>query len=106
MSEASAPSAGVPSAGDPSADTPKSAAARLFDIRSLIGGLFVVYGIMLTVAGFFTSHKNLVKASNININLWMGIGMLIVGVLFVLWWRLNPIRREQPQLDADIGAGQ
>jgi len=96
MSEASAPSAGVPSAGDPSADTPKSAAAKLFDIRSLIGGLFVVYGIMLTVAGFTTSHKNLVKASNININLWMGIGMLIVGVLFVLWWRLNPIRRDQP----------
>jgi hypothetical protein len=97
MSEASAPSAGVPSAGDPSADTPKSAAAKLFDIRSLIGGLFIVYGIMLTVAGFSTSHKNLVKASNININLWMGIGMLILGVLFVLWWRLNPIRRDQPQ---------
>jgi hypothetical protein len=96
MSEASAPSAGAPSAGDPSADTPKSAAARLFDIRSLIGGLFVLYGIMLTVAGFSTSHKNLVKASNININLWMGVGMLIVGVLFVLWWRLNPIRRDQP----------
>ena len=81
---------------DTGAETPQSAAARLFDLRSLIGGLFVLYGIMLTVAGFSTSHKNLVKASNININLWMGIGMLIVGVLFVLWWRLNPIRRDQP----------
>ena len=81
---------------DTGAEAPQSAAARLFDLRSLIGGLFVLYGIMLTVAGFFTSHKNLVKASNININLWMGIGMLIVGVLFVLWWRLNPIRRDQP----------
>ena len=57
MSEASAPSAGVPSAGDPSADAPKSAAARLFDIRSLIGGLFLLYGIMLTVAGFSTSQR-------------------------------------------------
>jgi hypothetical protein len=104
MSEASAPSAGVPSAGDPSADAPKSAAARLFDIRSLIGGLFVVYGIMLTVAGFFTSHKNLVKASNININLWMGIGMLIVGVLFVLWWRLRPLVRPSQPDAAGTGA--
>ena len=96
MSEASAPSA----------DTPKSAAARLFDIRSLIGGLFVLYGIMLTVAGFFTSHKNLVKASNININLWMGIGMLIVGGLFVLWWRLRPlVRPSQPDAAGTGAAG-
>jgi hypothetical protein len=34
----------------------------------------------LTVAGFSTSAKNLAKASNININLWMGIGMLVVRV--------------------------
>jgi hypothetical protein len=90
---------------DTAGDTPQSAAARLFDLRSLIGGLFVVYGIMLTVAGFSTSPKNLAKASNININLWMGIGMLIVGVLFILWWRLNPVRHDQPQPDA-TAAGQ
>ena len=30
-----------------------SAASKLFDLRYLIGGLFTVYGIMLTVAGFF-----------------------------------------------------
>jgi hypothetical protein len=81
---------------DTSAEVPRSAAARLFDLRSVIGGLFVLYGIMLTVAGFFTSSANLAKASNININLWMGIGMLVVGVLFLLWWRLNPLRHDQP----------
>jgi hypothetical protein len=85
------------------ADAPQSAAARLFDLRVLIGGLFLLYGIMLTVAGFFTSHKNLVKASNININLWMGIGMLIVGGFFAAWWRLRPLRHDQP--DA-TGTGQ
>ncbi|HEX4254998.1 MAG TPA: hypothetical protein VH089_07925, partial [Streptosporangiaceae bacterium] len=67
---------------------PQSAAARLFDLRSLIGGLFVLYGIMLIVAGSFTSQANLAKADHININLWMGIGMLILGILFLLWWRL------------------
>jgi hypothetical protein len=81
---------------DTGAEAPQSAAARLFDLRSMIGGLFVLYGIMLTVAGFNTSHRELVKASNININLWMGIGMLIVGLFFVAWWRLRPLQREQP----------
>jgi len=75
---------------------PKSAAARLFDLRSLIGGLFVIYGIMLIVAGSFTSKANLAKADHININLWMGIGMLILGILFLLWWRLNPVKPAEP----------
>ena len=75
---------------------PKSAATRLFDLRSLIGGLFVLYGIMLIVAGSFTSKANLAKADHININLWMGIGMLILGLLFLLWWRLNPVKPAEP----------
>jgi hypothetical protein len=77
---------------DQSTDTPKSAAAKLFDIRLLIGGLFTLYGVMLTVAGFFTSDAERAKASNININLWLGIGMLVLGLLFLLWQRLNPLR--------------
>jgi hypothetical protein len=81
---------------DTGAEAPQSAAARLFDLRSMIGGLFVLYGIMLTVSGFSTSHQELAKASNININLWMGIGMLVVGLFFLAWWRLNPLRREPP----------
>jgi len=83
----------VPDAG---AETPQSAAARLFDLRVLIGGLFALYGIMLTVAGFFTSPEELAKASNININLWMGIGMLVIGTFFLAWWRLSPLRHDQP----------
>ena len=81
---------------DTGTEAPQSAAARLFDLRIMIGGLFVLYGIMLTVAGLFTSSANLAKASNININLWLGIAMLILGVLFLLWWRLSPLRRDPP----------
>lgn len=77
-------------------DTPRSAAARLFDIRLLIGGLFVVYGIMLTVAGFFTSASARAKAAGININLWLGIGMLVLGLLFLLWRQLRPLQVEAP----------
>jgi len=73
---------------------PKSAAAKLFDIRLLIGGLFTLYGLMLTVAGFFTSDADRRKASDININLWLGLGMLVLGLLFLLWRRLSPLRVE------------
>ena len=89
---------------DTGAEVPQSAAARLFDLRVLIGGLFLVYGVMLTVAGFFTSSKDLAKASHININLWMGLGMLVIAVFFLTWWRLSPLRRDQPP-DA-TGTGQ
>ncbi|HEY2043123.1 MAG TPA: hypothetical protein VGH11_10645 [Jatrophihabitans sp.] len=77
-------------------EIPQSAAARLFDIRVLIGSLFTLYGVMLIVAGFFTSKSQLKKASNININLWLGIGMLVLGLLFLLWWKLNPIKIAKP----------
>jgi hypothetical protein len=81
---------------DTGVEAPQSAAARLFDLRVLIGGLFALYGIMLTVAGFFTSPEELAKASNININLWMGIGMLVIGTFFLAWWQLSPLHRDQP----------
>jgi len=79
-----------------SADTPKSAASKLFDIRVLIGGLFTVYGVMLTVAGLFTTDANLRKASGININLILGIGMLVLGGFFLLWCYLSPQQHEPP----------
>jgi prolipoprotein diacylglyceryltransferase len=74
----------------------KSAAARLFDIRILIGALFTLYGVMLIVAGFFTSDAQIKKASDININLWLGISMLALGLLFLLWWKVNPLKLPNP----------
>lgn len=102
MSAANSPSArSAGGSGDlgGGTDTPTSAAARLFDIRLIIGGLFLLYGLMLTIAGFFTSASARAKADGININLWLGIGMLLVGAVFVLWLRLRPLRP-----DADTNA--
>jgi ABC-type transport system involved in multi-copper enzyme maturation permease subunit len=84
---------------DHGTDEPKSAAARLFDIRLLIGGLFLLYGLMLTVAGLFTSDSQRQKAAGININLWLGLGMLVVGILFLVWLKLNPLRPEPNPTD-------
>jgi hypothetical protein len=92
---------------EPNADSDKteSAASKLFDIRLLIGGLFLVYGVLLTVAGFFTSDKERAKAAGININLWLGIGMLVLGGVFLLWRFLNPVVHEKPEPAADGATG-
>ena len=79
-----------------------SAAAKLFDIRLMIGGLFTLYGVALTIYGFFTSQAELDKAAGININLWLGLGMLVLGLLFLLWRRLDPVVHVEPNpTDAD-----
>jgi len=64
-------------------------AARLFDVRRVIGGLFTVYGVIVTTLGIFDSQEEIDKAAGVRINLWIGLGMLILGLLFLLWqwWR-------------------
>jgi xanthine/uracil/vitamin C permease (AzgA family) len=73
-----------------STDEPVPASkARLFDVRRVIGGLFVVYGLVVAVAGLFDSQAEIQKAQGVRINLWTGLAMLALGVLFLLWqwWR-------------------
>jgi hypothetical protein len=65
-------------------------AARLFDVRRVIGGLFVVYGVIVTLLGLFDSKQEIAKAQGVRINLWMGLAMLVLGLLMLLWERLNP----------------
>ncbi|WJV48210.1 hypothetical protein [Streptomyces flavofungini] len=72
-------------------------AARLFDIRRIIGGLFVVYGVIVTVAGITASDADLDKAEGININLWTGLGMLALGLFFLTWLWLRPAAAPGPE---------
>ncbi len=65
-------------------------AARLFDVRRVIGGLFTVYGIIVTLVGVFDSGTALRKAGGVRINLWVGLAMLALGVLFLAWQWLRP----------------
>ena len=64
--------------------------ARLFDVRRVIGGLFVVYGVIVTLLGIFDSPAEIEKAQGVRINLWMGLAMLALGLFMLLWLRLNP----------------
>ena len=65
------------------------AAPSLFDLRYLIGGLFTFYGLLLLIASFFVSHA---KSGSIDMNLWLGLSMLILGLFFLAWARLRPLR--------------
>ncbi|MFM9371659.1 hypothetical protein [Streptomyces sp. Da 82-17] len=71
-------------------------AARLFDIRRIIGGLFVVYGVIVTIAGITASDADLKKAQDVNINLWTGLAMLALGLFFLVWLRLRPAQAPAP----------
>ena len=67
-------------------------AARLFDVRRVIGGLFTVYGLIVTVVGLLDSGAALNKARGVRINLWVGLAMLALGVLFLSWQWARPVR--------------
>lgn len=68
-------------------------AARLFDVRRIIGGLFVLYGVIVTIAGITASDADLDKAEDVNINLWTGLGMLALGLFFLGWLWLRPLKQ-------------
>jgi hypothetical protein len=74
------------------ADAERAAkAARLFDIRRLIGGLFLIYGVILTVLGLGESDASIAKSADININLYSGLGMLVLSLFFIAWALLRPL---------------
>ena len=65
--------------------------AILFDLRSVIGLLFVVYGVVLTILGLIgESPEELAKAGGLALNLWMGLSMLIAGIGFYIWAFVKP----------------
>jgi hypothetical protein len=68
--------------------------ANKFDIRRLIGGLFILYALILIVLGLFGSHEIKNKAAGINVDLWTGLGMLVFGGLMIFWALSRPVRPE------------
>ncbi len=71
--------------------------ANRFDVRRIIGGVFLVYGIVLVVLGAVGSHATKTKAAGINIDLYAGIGMLVLAAIMIAWALLSPVRPEPPE---------
>jgi hypothetical protein len=80
-------------------------AANLFDLRRIIGGLFVAYGVLLTILGLFDSDAEIQKAAGININLWAGLGMLVFGILMLVWAFTRPLGEQLREAEEDEPSG-
>jgi quinol-cytochrome oxidoreductase complex cytochrome b subunit len=72
-------------------------AANRFDLRRIIGGVFIVYGVILTVVGIIGSDTVKNKAAGINVNLWTGLAMLAVGAMMVAWALMRPVEPSAPR---------
>jgi drug/metabolite transporter (DMT)-like permease len=79
-------------------------AANLFDVRRFIGALFVLYGLILFVLGIGASDADVEKAAGVNVNLWTGLAMLIVGGIFLGWALTRPLS-EQMEDSEEPGGG-
>ena len=75
-------------------DDREQRAADLFDIRRIIGGLFLLYGVTLTVLGLGASDEDLQRAEGVNVNLAVGLIMIAMAALFIGWALWRPLGRE------------
>jgi hypothetical protein len=81
----------------PATDEEEVRAARIanrFDIRRLIGGLFLIYGVVLLILGIVGSSHVKNKADGVNINLWTGIGLILFAIFMIGWALLRPVEPE------------
>ena len=76
-------------------------AADLFDLRRIIAGLFIVYGIILTIVGLLDGKEEVARAAGLRINLIAGLGMLALGAFFLAWALLRPLGRQLEEADRD-----
>src|SRR4051794_33802631 len=76
-------------------------AANLFDLRRILGGLFMVYGVILTILGITDSQKEIDKAAGVNINLYTGLAMIAVAILFLIWAFTRPLSKQLEEAERE-----
>ena len=64
--------------------------AKLFDIRSFTGALFVIFGVIVTIVGLTASDAEIQKAAGVNLSLLIGLIMLVTGIVFLVWLLARP----------------
>jgi pilus assembly protein TadC len=65
---------------------------RLLDLRFLIGLLFLLYGVILSVYGLVVHPQSVVSW---NINFWWGVVLFVFGALFFLASFRTPDLKEE-----------
>ncbi len=64
--------------------------AKLFDLRTFTGALFLIFGVIVTIVGLGASEADIAKAAGLNLSLLLGVIMLAMGVFFLGWMLLRP----------------
>src|SRR3954454_25360188 len=76
-------------------------AANLFDLRRILGGLFLIYGVILTILGLTDTQKEIDKAAGVNVNLYTGLAMISVAILFLLWAFTRPLSKQLEEAERE-----
>ncbi|TQM31024.1 hypothetical protein [Nocardia bhagyanarayanae] len=81
----------------------------LFDIRTIVGALLGSYGVILVITGLVhDTGAEEAKTGGINVNVWAGVGMIAVALVFLVWVLLRPVvpaESETPHIDDQPRAG-
>jgi hypothetical protein len=75
--------------------------ANLFDLRRIIAGLFALYGVLLTVLGFGASDADLHRSEGVNVNLAVGISLLVIAACFTAWALARPLGRQLQEAEEE-----
>ena len=65
------------------------------DVRFPIGGMFTIFGVILTIYGIVSDPAIYAKSLGINVNLWWGLVLLVFG-LVMLWLAFRAERAKPP----------
>lgn len=75
--------------------------AGAFDIRNVIGGLIGIYSIFLILSTWLLDpglDPTTGQAKDASYNLWAGIALLVVSLVFFAWAKAKPIIVDDDQL--------
>ena len=75
--------------------------ASLFDVRTIVGALMTIYGVILVLVSFGTSDAEKAKSDDINANLWVGLALLVFGLGMLAWAISRPLVVDEEKLEAD-----
>ena len=66
------------------------------DIKVPIGLMFTILGLLLTIFGLVTAGNTEMyeRSLDININLWTGLAMLVLGIVMLATSKLRPAKEE------------
>ncbi|HKX27640.1 MAG TPA: hypothetical protein VJ302_08105 [Blastocatellia bacterium] len=78
------------------------------DIRSPIGLMFTIFGVLLVIYGLTTSGDSMYtqQSLGINVNLWWGAAVLLFGIVTLfLAWRKSAVRPAGSSSEGGKGSG-